>query len=185
MLFLTEYGFNTYVVMLQQLYNWQIDWDFMNTSLPWANVVCAHIGHALWYCLTHEHPPSCSSLFRERDFWRQTVYAVPDGSWVAPESAPRACCVDGRFFAQYCAVRHMQLLHHGRVPIALDTQCTVTPWLLRLHVAAARRLIGPACQLLLARLNDKDLVEHVLGDLKRVLMDDIWRRAYAVEYQVF
>ena len=36
MIFATEYGFNMYAVMLQQLYNWQIDWDFMHVYLPWA-----------------------------------------------------------------------------------------------------------------------------------------------------
>ncbi len=182
MLFLTAYGVNTYVVMLQQLYNWHVDWDFMDTALPWAHVVCVHIAHALWYCRTHAHPPAYLSLFREASALSQTVYPVPDGSWATPEPAPRACFV---LPGSFCAVRHMQLLHHGRVPIAL-TLCQpciglyspFTPWLLRLHIAAARRLIGPACRVLLARLHDQDLVEHVLGVLKRVLIDDIWRRVY-------
>jgi hypothetical protein len=194
MIFLTEYGLNTYVVMLQQLFNWQIDWDFMTTSLPWADITCAHVDHALWYCTTHEHPPSFLSLFREQSYLSETVYPVPEGSWAAPVAAPHGCCVHGRFCAVLaalhggcvhgvCAVRHMQLLHHGRVPVTLDTLCSVTPWLLRLHTEATRRLLEPARDALRARLHDEDLVAHVLGVYKRLLMDAIWRRAYPVEYQ--
>ena len=54
MLFLTPHGINTYVVLLQQLYSWHIDWDFMETSLPWADVGTMHIAHAVWFVQTHE-----------------------------------------------------------------------------------------------------------------------------------
>ena len=181
MLFLTAFGVNTYVVMLQQLHNWHIDWDFMDTSLPWANVVCVHIAHALWYCQTHAHPMSSfmMNVFRHGDVLGRPPHAVPDHSWATPEPAPRASC---GCLGSYCAVRHMQLLHHGRVPYALDT-LSITPWLLRLHTAAARRLDRPATRALLARLHDPDLVKHVLRFWNRMLVDDMWRRSYPIEHQ--
>jgi hypothetical protein len=49
MIFVTKYGFNMYAVMLQQLYNWQIDWDFMLVYLPSARIRLSDIKPAV-YC---------------------------------------------------------------------------------------------------------------------------------------
>jgi hypothetical protein len=61
MIFATECGFNRYAVMLQQLYNWQIDWDFMDVYLPSARIRLRHIKWAVSF-LDCMPLPSCYSL---------------------------------------------------------------------------------------------------------------------------
>jgi hypothetical protein len=136
----TEYGFNMYVVMLQQLYNWQIDWDFMLVYLPSARIRLCDIKPAVSFELMPLR--SCYSL------------------------------IEGWLFSP--VVRDMHRLHHNRP--CLDTLTQLTPWLLRVHTQAARRLFEPARQALLARLHDADLVEHVLNVLESQLIDAIARR---------
>jgi hypothetical protein len=150
MIFLTPYGFNTYSVLLQQLYNWHIDPEFMQDSLPWANIRVMHIAVALFYVRVHEHVPWHLGVYSEFPFTREHVYPVPLGSWVEPENPPAgAFC--GRYF---CAVRHMTVLHHGRVLRRTDTMLrnVCTEWLLRVRMAAARRLVAPARSAMQARL---------------------------------
>jgi hypothetical protein len=61
MIFATECGFNMYALMLQQLYNWQIDWDFIDEYLPSARIRLRNIKWAVFFldCLPL---PSCYSL---------------------------------------------------------------------------------------------------------------------------
>jgi hypothetical protein len=61
MIFATECGFNMYAVMLQQLYNWQIDWDFMDVYLPSARIRFLEIKLAVSF-LDCMDLPSCYSL---------------------------------------------------------------------------------------------------------------------------
>jgi len=43
----TTSGYNMYVLMLQQLYNWHVDWDFMRVWCPFHAIGSACIGSAL------------------------------------------------------------------------------------------------------------------------------------------
>jgi hypothetical protein len=145
MLFLTEHGFNMYAVLLQQLYNWQIDWRFMRASLPWAYILPDHIQRAV--CCPQEPLLPYYSL---------------DNGYLSPK-----------------VVRDAQRLGHRR-PRGIHTEMRLTPWLLRVHVAAARRLFEAARQALLPRLHDADLVDHVLGGFESQLIDAIARRCFPV-----
>jgi hypothetical protein len=185
MLFLTPHGINTYVVLLQQLYNWHIDWDFMDTSLPWAGIVTMHIEDAVWFVRTHEQVPCyfgvCRPLYR--------LDRVPRGSWEPSpggEAPPVGAFVLGR---DYCAVRHMMVLHHGRVPGFDNTvlRHVCTEWLQRARMAVACRLVATAriaVELLLSRSSgragDEDLATHILGFLITGLVDDVFRRTWGV-----
>jgi hypothetical protein len=142
MIFATECGFNMYALMLQQLYNWQIDWDFMDVYLPSASIRCCDIKYA------------CTAVYIKQHLRRFYILIV------------------GWLFSP--VVRDMHRLHHNQP--CLDTLTQLTPWLLRVHVQAARRLFEPARQALLPRLHDADLVEHVLDVLESQLIDAIARR---------
>ena len=64
MFFATEYGFNMYAVMLQQLYNWQIDWDFMDVYLPSARIRLCDIKPACTAVYLQLPLRSCYSLMQ-------------------------------------------------------------------------------------------------------------------------
>jgi hypothetical protein len=195
MLFLTPHGINTYVVLLQQLYNWHIDWDFMETSLPWAlNHGTMHIRYAVWFVQTHEQVPYYFGVCRKELFHpyrdlQYTPYPVPRGSWQArpgDEFPPVGAFVLGR---DYCAVRHMMVLHHGRVPGFDDTvlRHVCTEWLHRVRMAGVDRLVATAwiaVQLMLSRSDGRseheDTATEVLRFLIKGLVDDVFLRTYGV-----
>jgi hypothetical protein len=192
MLFLTPHGINTYVVLLQQLYSWHIDWDFMETSLPWADVGTMHIAHAVWFVQTHEQVyyyfGVCRKELLQPYYWdlQYTPYPVRRGSWDRGEAPPVGAFVLGR---DYCAVRHMMVLHHGRVPGFDDTvlRHVCSKWLQRARMADACTLVATAriaVELLLSRSSgragDEDLATHILGFLITGLVDDVFRRTWGV-----
>lgn len=177
MLFLTENGPNLYSVLLQQMYNWYIDWEFMEKFLPWTNIRVLYMDHALWYVETYKHIPHHLTVFHNTLDGFLEPLPVPDGIWVQPKNPPVGACRGCR----YCAVRHMMLLHHGRVPGFDDTmlQSYYTEWLLRLRFEAACRLVNPARTTLELCLEDNtDLVEHILLMVKKNLVDDVFSSTY-------
>jgi len=177
MLFLTKNGPNLYSVLLQQMYNWEIDWEFMEKFLPWTNIRVIYIDHALWYVRTYKLVPHHFTVFSNTLDGFFEHLPVPDGIWVQPKDPPVGACRGRR----YCAVRHMMLLHHGRVPGFDDTMLRsyCTEWLLRLRFEAACRLVKPARTTLeLCLADNEDLVEHTLLMVKKDLLDDVFSSTY-------
>jgi hypothetical protein len=191
MLFLTPHGINTYVVLLQQLYNFHIDWDFMETSLPWDFVGTMHIKHAVWFVQTHQQVyyyfgVCLKELFHPYRDLQYTPYPVQRGSWQKPRNLPIYALVLGR---DYCAVRHMMVLQHGRVPGFDDTvlRHVCTEWLHRVRMAVVCRLVATAriaVQFLLSwsdgRGAHEELATHILRFLIAGLVDDAFLRTYGV-----
>jgi hypothetical protein len=199
MILLTKHGINTYVLLLQHLYNWNIDWDFMRIYLPYASIRAdvspttnrsrhhiydMHIEDALRYVISHTAVQRHFDLCRVT--WTLSVYPVPHDTWTVSASGEdegvlAKCMVGGRF----CAVRHMMILWHGRVPGFCDwiERDYFINWLIQVRVRNARHLALAAHKALHARLDDDlvqhdDLVQYILDRCFEHCIDDIFACTY-------
>jgi hypothetical protein len=163
---LTPHGISTYALILQQLYNWHVDWSFMDDWIPFHMVRYHCVRYVMrWYDLS-AYPIHPQLVCMPMLFERHNPVTTP---WVEPEDAPPETFVDNIFTGAplYRPVLHMVLLYHGRIPTR-DAR-RVFRWLRRLRLQCARRV------LLLRLRHLDDAVDRILAHCNAAEVCNIWR----------
>jgi hypothetical protein len=163
---LTPHGVNAYVLMLQQLHNWDIHWHFMDHWLPSSMVRYHTVRYVMHWHDISEYPTHPQMVNMPMLFELHTPLRTP---WVESEDAPADAffhhLVTGTM--TYSVIQHMVHLYHGRIPTSDHHR--VFRWLRRSRLFRARSVLLPRVG------HREDIVDRILQDCIAAEVCNIWR----------